>query len=107
MALSEPIREIAYHPAAMVDPTILGQFADFLRHDAAGITGCVFSGLLSAKFGFAPTIGEVATEDLLAHHSALRRLGFTGGTLLCDSHVLRQETVDRFRHAFGNTIRND
>jgi predicted amino acid dehydrogenase len=101
MGLPEPIREIAYHPALMVDPTILGQFADFLRHDAASITGCVFSGLLSATYALPPTIGAVATEELLAHYSALRSLGFTGGMLLCDSHVLRQETLERFRDAFG------
>jgi predicted amino acid dehydrogenase len=99
--LPEPIHEIAYHPSAMVDPTILSQFADYLRHDAASITGCVFSGLLSTTFGLPPTIGVVATEELLAHYSALQSLGFTGGTLLCDSYVLQQDTVNRFRNAFG------
>jgi hypothetical protein len=102
MGLPEPIQETAYYPPEMVDRTSLRRFANFLRHDPASITGCVFSGLLSAKCGFPGTIGVIATKELLAHYSALQSFGFTGSVLMCDSHVLRKETVDRFRSKFGS-----
>lgn len=101
MGLPEPIQETAYYPTGMVDSTSVRRFTDFLRHDPTSITGCVFSGLLSANFGFPHTIGVVARKELLAHYSALQSLGFTGGVLMCDSHVLRKETVDTFRSKFG------
>jgi predicted amino acid dehydrogenase len=101
MGMPEPIKETAYYPAGMVDRTSVRRYADFLCHDPASITGCVFSGLLSAKFGLPPTIGVVARKELLAHYSTLQSLGFTGGVLMCDSHVLRKETVDKFRSTFG------
>ncbi len=101
LGLPEPLRETAYHPPNLKDPTDLGRFAEFLGHDSTSITGCVFSGLLSGTFGLRPTIGPVAAEEALAHYSALVVLGFTGGRLQCDSYVLRQDLVERFRRAFG------
>ena len=101
MGLPEPIQETAYYPTGMVDHTNIRRFTDFLCHDPTSITGCVFSGLLSANYGFPSTIGVVARKDLLAHYSALKGLGLTGGALMCDSHVLRKETVDKFRSTFG------
>jgi hypothetical protein len=99
--LPEPMNEIAYHPPEMADSTLLRTYADSLGHDAKSITGCVFSSLLSAAFGFPSTIGAVAIEDLSAHYSMLQSLGFAGGELRCDSYTLQKEAVDRFRHAFG------
>lgn len=101
LGLREPISEIAYFPQEIVTPTNLSRFAEFLEHDPLSITGCVFSGLLSATFGFPPTIGTFAVEEGIKHYLGLRRLGFTGGRLQCDSHVLRKETLQRFRDAFG------
>lgn len=103
MGPGQRIHEVAYHPAAMT-PTNLGRFADFLEseHNADSITGCVFSGLLSAKFGFPPTIGVIAGDELFNHYSALQNLGFVGGDLRCDSYALSEEVVSIFRSKFGS-----
>lgn len=100
MGLPEPIKEIAYYTAEMVDPTSLGRFAESLCHDAASITGCVFSGLLSANFGLPPTVGAINIKESIAHYSALQRLGFTAGRLQCDTYMLGRDLLDKFRRAF-------
>ena len=69
------------------DPGIsesLARFIAYLCHDETSITGCVLSGLLTARYGFRPTIGSLSTQDVLDHVEALRKLGFAGGRLRCD-----------------------
>jgi predicted amino acid dehydrogenase len=97
----ERIRETAYYPAEMGDSESLAKLISYLCHDATSITGCVFSGLLTARYGFRPTIGSPSTQDVLDHVAALRKLGFTGGRLRCNGYFPTPDRVMRFRAAFG------
>ncbi len=97
----ERVRETAYYPAAIGDSESLAKLIAYLCHDATSITGCVLSGLLTARYGFRPTIGSLSTQDVLEHIAALRKLGFTGGRLRCDGYFPLPDQLAKFRTAFG------
>lgn len=101
LQVPERVRETAYYPAEIGDSESLAKFVAYLCHDATSITGCVLSGLLTARYGFRPTIGSLSTQDVLDHVAALRKLGFTGARLRCDGYFPRPDRVARFRAAFG------
>lgn len=65
------------------------------------ITGCVFSGLLSAYFGLQPTAGRVGVEVAREHFRTLRRLGFQGSELQCDEYLLQKGLIEQFKCEFG------
>jgi amino acid adenylation domain-containing protein len=66
------------------------------------ITGCVLSGLLSAKFAnLAPTIGLVDRPTAVAHYQALATLGFEAADLHLDDTPLDAPTIGCFRSRYG------
>ncbi len=67
------------------------------------ITGCVLSGLLSARFDeIRPTNGPVDRSDLCRNLEKLNELGFVGADLHCEGYVLAPEQIRRFRDRVEN-----
>ncbi|WP_212749163.1 amino acid adenylation protein [Chitinivorax sp. B] len=71
--------------------------------NAHHITGCIFSSLLSAKYGYPRTLGMVSQEDAWTHLSGLVKYGFTASNLHCGPYRLQRERIDTFRRQFGHT----
>jgi natural product biosynthesis luciferase-like monooxygenase protein len=69
--------------------------------NAHHITGCILSSLLSAKYEYPTTIGDVKLEDGLRHLSGLVEHGFTAANLHCQSYRLPIERIAQFRATFG------
>jgi hypothetical protein len=99
----QPINQLRYwHPEwAQVMQPVRGDA------DAASspfeITGCVLSGLLSARFEeLQPTIGMVDAETCLQHYAALGGLGLQAAPLHCQDYVLPEELIRDFRGRFAN-----
>jgi hypothetical protein len=67
------------------------------------ITGCVLSGLLSAKFArLAPTIGLVDRQTALDHFETLDALGFEAAGLHLDDSPLDAHIIRDFCSRYGN-----
>lgn len=69
--------------------------------NAHHITGCIFSSLLSARYGYPSTLGYVDQEDAQVHLSGLVKYGFTAANLHCGNYRLAPERIAAFRQAFG------
>ncbi len=71
------------------------------------ITGCVLSGLLSARFAhLAPTVGLVDRKTAVDHYEALGALGFEAAGLHLDDEPLDEAIIHEFRLRHGNGARN-
>ncbi len=98
-----PIHEISYLPKALVDV-----FSGYARRNPFDITGCVLSGLLSARCDdLAPTVGSVAVEDSVKHYHALKALGFQAADFHSEQYTLEAELVHDFRRRFGGKRRSN
>jgi amino acid adenylation domain-containing protein len=66
------------------------------------ITGCVLSGLLSAKFEhLTPTIGLVDRRTALNHYETLDALGYQAPELQLGGTPIDERTIHAFRSRFG------
>ena len=73
----------------------------FAEYDPMHITGCILSGLLSARFEeLEPTVGPIADDTCVRHHERLTRLGFQAGDLQCMGQLLPEESIRSFRERF-------
>jgi amino acid adenylation domain-containing protein len=73
------------------------------RSNPWSITGCVLSGLLSAKFAhLAPTLGLIDRRTALDHYETLDALGFESAGLELDDTPLDQGIIREFRSRYGN-----
>jgi hypothetical protein len=74
------------------------------RNNPWYITGCVLSGLLSAKFAhLAPTIGLIDRRTALDHYQTLDALGFRAPDLQLDGTVLDPRVIAEFRSRYGGS----
>jgi hypothetical protein len=72
------------------------------QSDPLLITGCVLSGLLSARFAhLTPTIGLVDRRAALDHYQTLNELGFTSPDLQLDGTPLDPRVISGFRARYG------
>jgi hypothetical protein len=70
------------------------------------ITGCVFSGLLSARFAhLTPTIGLVDRRTALDHYEALDAMGFRAPPLQLDGTPIDPGAISAFRARYGDRER--
>ncbi|AKJ30945.1 hypothetical protein [Caldimonas brevitalea] len=69
--------------------------------NAHHITGCIFSSLLSAKYGYPTTLGYVKPEDARTHLAGLVKYGFSAANLHCGPYRLARERIDAFRRHHG------
>lgn len=69
--------------------------------NAHHITGCIFSSLLSARFGYPSTLGYVDQEDAHVHLSGLVKHGFGAANLHLGTYRLDAARIEAFRRAFG------
>ncbi|HSC81219.1 MAG TPA: hypothetical protein VLC08_12755, partial [Chitinolyticbacter sp.] len=69
--------------------------------NAHHITGCIFSSLLTARYGYPSTLGYVGEEDAQVHLSGLVKYGFTAANLHCGTYRLSPERITAFKGAFG------
>ncbi|HOU14126.1 MAG TPA: amino acid adenylation domain-containing protein [Anaerolineae bacterium] len=98
-----PIHEIMYLPEFLADV-----FAGYARRNPFDITGCILSGLLSARFDeLTPTVGIVAVEDSVKHYHALKALGFQAADFHSEQYTLEAELVHDFRRRFGGKRRSN
>jgi hypothetical protein len=66
------------------------------------ITGCVLSGLLSARFTrLAPTVGLIDRQTALDHYEALGAIGFEAARLHLEDTVLDPAIIGEFRSRYG------
>jgi hypothetical protein len=66
------------------------------------ITGCVLSGLLSARFAhLVPTIGLIDRRTALDHYETLDAIGFRAPDLQLDGTVLDPRVIAEFRSRYG------
>jgi hypothetical protein len=69
------------------------------------ITGCVLSGLLSARFAhLPPTIGLIDRQTALDHYERLDALGFEAAGLELDDSPLDARIIREFRSRYGNGL---
>jgi hypothetical protein len=68
------------------------------------ITGCVLSGLLSARFTqLAPTVGLIDRQTALDHYETLGAIGFEAARLHLEDTVLDPSVIHEFRSRYGQT----
>jgi amino acid adenylation domain-containing protein len=73
------------------------------RNNPWYITGCVLSGLMSAKFAhLPPTIGLIDRRTALDHYETLDALGFESAGLELDDSPLDASIIREFRWRYGN-----
>jgi hypothetical protein len=96
-------------PLSVYVPDVLGPWLKaglvFLiaRGNPSNITGCVLSGLLSAKFArLAPTIGLIDRQTALDHYETLDALGYKAAGLQLDDSPLDERIIREFRSRYGN-----
>jgi amino acid adenylation domain-containing protein len=69
------------------------------------ITGCVLSGLLSARFPqLAPTVGLIDRQTALDHYEVLGAIRFEAARLHLEDAVLDPAVIQEFRLRYGQTL---
>jgi amino acid adenylation domain-containing protein len=100
----QPMEALRYMPWTVeraASPAFLESFA---KRDAWHITGCVLSGLLSARFAdLTPTLGLADDASCARHYDRLHQLGYQAGDLQCRGQQLDDDAIGRFRRSFGAT----
>jgi amino acid adenylation domain-containing protein len=98
----EPLPLKVYVPDELEPWLKAGLVSLVARSHPRYITGCVLSGLLSARFAdLAPTIGFIERQTALAHYQKLEELGFEAADLHLDDAVLDAEIIGTFRSRYG------
>jgi ubiquinone/menaquinone biosynthesis C-methylase UbiE/acyl carrier protein len=98
----QPLRQTIYVPAGLeqVMPAVPAEL--FANCDPHHITGCVLSGLLSARQAdLPPTVGPVSPDACLDHCRALERLDFRAAGLHCEGYAVDGDSVREFRRRYG------
>jgi hypothetical protein len=69
------------------------------------ITGCVLSGLLSARFAqLVPTVGLIDRQTALDHYETLGAIGFEPARLHLEDELLDLAIIREFRARYGKTL---
>lgn len=91
-----PLTKTTFLPP-FINPDIMNlYYQHFLSKNE--ITGCILSGLLSAKYEQLKTVvGPVANEDCMKHYEILKKLSFDGAPLHCDDYVIPVNAIEKFR----------
>jgi thioesterase domain-containing protein len=92
-----------------LDPSLHANLTAMLAmSEPRHITGCVLSGLLSARFEDLPTtLGLIEPETALRHFETLTRLGFEAASLHLDDTRLDEPSIAAFRSTFGDQLDAD
>ncbi len=108
LAAPEPLPQIVHVPAGL-EPWMRSEAMALLaRSQPRLITGCVLSGLLSARYDhLPPTLGLIDRATALKHVEALDALGFEAAPLHLDDTMLDERIVADFRSRFGDAPRPD
>jgi hypothetical protein len=102
----EPLPLRAYVPDELESWLKAGLTRLVAQTDPRLITGCVLSGLLSARYDhLVPTIGLVDRRTALDHYRMLDALGFRSPELQLDGTVLDTRAVAEFRSRFCESRR--
>jgi hypothetical protein len=98
----EPLPLCVYVPDELEPWLAAGLVSLVARSNPQYITGCVLSGLLSARFAhLAPTIGFIDRQTALEHYVTLESLGFRAANLHVDDEPLDAAIISRFRSRYG------
>jgi hypothetical protein len=98
----EPLPLRAYVPDELEPWLRAGLTRLVAQADPRLITGCVLSGLLSARFAhLVPTIGLIDRRTALDHYETLDALGFRAPELQLDATVLDGRMIREFRERHG------
>jgi hypothetical protein len=99
----EPLPLRAYVPDELERWHRAGLVSLLARSDPRHITGCVLSGLLSARFTeLAPTIGMIDRQRALADYEKLEALGYEAAGLHLDESPLEPRKIAEFRSRYGS-----
>jgi amino acid adenylation domain-containing protein len=100
----QPLRQVIYVPAGLERMVQTVPAEVFTNYDPHHITGCVLSGLLSARQAdLPPTVGVASLSTCLAHYEAVAGLGFRAAALHCEGFAPEEEAVRGLRRQFGRT----
>ncbi len=98
----EPLPVLAYLPDGLEPWLRAGLLHLVARTDPGLITGCVLSGLLSARFEhLTPTIGLVDRRTALDHYETLDAMGFRSPDLQLGGTPIDPAAIAGFRARFG------
>ncbi len=74
----------------------------FAWHNPYEITGCILSGLLSARFAHLhPTVGYIDLATSVQHYHLLTESGVQGAGLHCEDYILPAVLIEQFRRRFS------
>ncbi len=101
---SKEILSTTVHVPAWLDASLRTPLLSLLAaSDPRQITGCVVSGLLSARFAhLPPTLGLIDRHTAGRHYATLDDLGFEAARLHLDDHPLDERLVRAFRARHGD-----
>ncbi|MBV8612056.1 MAG: hypothetical protein JO034_32025, partial [Singulisphaera sp.] len=107
LSAPEPLTHLVHVPAGL-EPWMRAEVMSHLaRSRPRLITGCVLSGLLSARFEhLPPTLGLIDRATALEHYRALDELGFQAAELHLDDDPLDKPIIRDFRARFGGEARS-
>jgi amino acid adenylation domain-containing protein len=99
----EPLPLLVYVPDELEPWLKAGLVSLVAQTNPWNITGCVLSGLLSARFShLAPTIGLIDRRTALDHYETLDALGFKAAGLQLDDSPLDERKIGEFRSRYGS-----
>lgn len=102
LASPTPITGTVYLPTAIEADLSHAARRAILHHQHATITGCVFSGLLSARFAkLVPTTGTVAADTCRRHLAHLQTQGYRAADPHCATWTASTDLVARVRRRYG------
>jgi amino acid adenylation domain-containing protein len=99
----EPLPLCVHVPDGLEPWQKAGLLSLIAENNPWNITGCVLSGLLSARFAhLPPTIGLIEPQTALDHYQTLGALGYKAASLQLDDSPLDASIVREFRSRYGN-----
>jgi hypothetical protein len=102
LASPEPLPLSAYIPEGLGPWLEAGLIALAARSQPRYITGCILSGLLSARFAhLSPTVGLIDSRTALEHYETLDALGYRAAGLHLDDAPLDEAAIRLFRLLHG------
>jgi amino acid adenylation domain-containing protein len=100
----EPLPLRVYVPDGLEAWQRAGLLSLIAQSNPWNITGCVLSGLLSARFAhLPPTIGLIDRQTALDHYQTLDALRFKAASLQLDDSPLDARVIGEFRSRYGNS----
>lgn len=100
LSAPQAVEHLAYVPEEFAEQLPVETHFDTDRR----ITGCVLSGLLSAREGYPITVGDVRLDDARVHFRRLLDAGFTAASPHCGTYTISSDRIQLFADRFGTRV---